>query len=33
MKGGRNPFLDMEAWPDFLSNLETGAREEFGMVR
>ena len=33
MKGDRNPFIDMAAWPTFLSHLETSAKEEFGMVK
>jgi metallo-beta-lactamase class B len=31
MKVGKNPFIDVAAWPTFLSNLETSAKEEFGI--
>ncbi len=33
MEDGRNPFIDIAAWPTFISNLETSAKEEFGMVK
>lgn len=33
MKVGRNLFIDVKAWPNFLSHLETSAKEELGMVK
>jgi len=33
MTDGNNPFIDREAWPAFLSQLEANAREAFGTAK